>query len=660
VTETVDLREFVGGYIAESEQLVGAATGWLLEIEQSGGKSPPRVRDLFRALHTLKGLAGMMGVQPIVDLAHAFETVLRAADNGGGRLGKRAVELGLITVREIAARVRCVAEQRAVPAAPDAVLGELARVDIGGTAAPGGPVVPAWERKLSPSERQQLATALAAGKHAYTISFAPSDENTARGITITSVRAALGQVADIIKVAPLTQPAGERAPAGLVFELLVTGEQPADAVAAAIGIPADRVSALATEAPSPPSLPELVADDVLSPIGRSIVRVELVRLDELQEQLAGLVVTRFRIEKQLAKLAAQGLDVRTLREIVDTQNRQLRELRRSILRVRMVKVSESLEPLTLLARSLNKPGIKELKLELDVGTTELDKAVSDRLLPGLVHLVRNAFDHAIEPIADRHAAGKPSAGVVRIHCREGSGNQIVLTVSDDGRGVDREALARRAGRRIDDDQAALEAMTTPGLSTRDEATETSGRGLGMDIVRRIVVGDLGGELAMSSEPGAGTTFTLEVPLTIAIIEVFSFECGSQPFVVPVASVEEILELSEQSRIASPAGARGKVPLTLCERRGRPLPVVSLGVLLHIDGGASANKALVVRRNAEPLAFAVDRMLGRHEVVVRPIDDELARVAGVAGATDLGDGKPTLVLDLVELGASIRSWRAEAS
>ena len=182
----------------------------------------------------------------------------------------------------------------------------------------------------------------------------------------------------------------------------------------------------------------------------------------------------------------------------------------------------------------------------------------------------------------------------------------------------------------------------------------------MDIVRRIVVSDLGGELTMTSERGRGTTFTLDVPLTIAIIDVFSFECGKQAFVVPVASVEEILELGDHRPVASPQSTRGRIPLTLFERRGRTLPLVSLGMLLRIDAGSAASKALVVRRGAEPMAFTVDRMLGRHEVVVRPIEDELADVAGIAGATDLGDGKPTLVLDLVELGAAVASWRAEVS
>ena len=190
-------------------------------------------------------------------------------------------------------------------------------------------------------------------------------------------------------------------------------------------------------------------------------------------------------------------------------------------------------------------------------------------------------------------------------------------------------------------------LTTAGFSTRDSVTQTSGRGVGMDIVKRVAVQELGGELALDTQLGAGTTFTLKVPLTIAIVEVFSFECAHQPFVVPVAAIEEIFELDGRSDRAAHRPARDR-------RRGhagpspRPyaLPLISLGATLAIDDGrtAIAKKAMVIRHNGEPVAFAVDRMLGRHEVVVRPVDDPLVRARGIAGATDLGDGRPTLVLD----------------
>lgn len=661
MTARVDLKEFVGGFIAESEQLVATATAGLLEIESANARGelrPKTVRDLFRALHTIKGLAGMMGVQGIVDLAHALETVVRVADQGGGQLGPRAVELGLVVVRGIADRVRAVAESRDVQAAPESLLDELARVDTRSTAAGPAPIVAAsWDRRLSPGERAQLASALESGRTAYTVTFAPSSTLSARGVSIATVRPALAAIGELIKVAPRSQADADDAPAGLVFELLVVSDVPIAALAEAAATTPDRITKVVAEVVEPTALPELRADEEVGPIGRTFVRVELSRLDELQEQLSALVVSRFRLERQIAALAAAGHDVRVLRETAELQGRQLRDLRRGILRARMVRLAEVLEPLSLIVRSLTKPGIKEARLELDVQDAELDKAVADRVLPALVHLVRNAIDHAIEPVVDRERAGKPRAGRIAITCRAGGGNELVLTIRDDGRGIDRDAIARRAGKPIADDHELLDVLTTPGFSTRETATQTSGRGLGMDIVKRVVVNQLGGALRLDTEVGAGTTFTLEVPLTIAIIDVFSFECAAQPFVVPVAAIEEIFDLSELHRTDTPAPSPDRLQVSLLERRGRAVTVVPLARMLRLTRDASpTGKALVVRYNGELLGFAVDRILGRHEVVVRPIEDLLARAPGIAGATDLGDGRPTLLLDLCELGSRIAGWR----
>lgn len=660
--ETVDLKEFVDGFIAESEQLVAAANAGLLEIEVANGRGelrPKVVRDVFRALHTIKGLAGMMGVQPIVDIAHAMETLLRTADQAGGKIGARAVELGLVAVRAISERVRAVADNKTVAVAPESLLDELARVDVTSTstAAPTA-IATHWDRKLSAGERQQLGSAIEAGRKAYAMTFTPTPAAHEKGITIASVRTNISEIAEIVKIAPRGVPPTPETPAGLVFDILAISDAALEKLATAANTTVAQVEVIEGKRQTvEPSIPEVlvVDDDVATPIGRSFIRVELSRLDELQDQLSALVVTRFRFERQVADMAARGVDVRALQEIADLQRRQLRDLRYAILRARMVRVSEVLEPLTLLMRSLARRGIKDARLELDVLDTELDKAVADRLLPAIIHLVRNAVDHAIEPVVERTRLGKPTVGRVTIRCRESSGNQLELSVRDDGRGIDRAAVETKLGRPIADDTELLDALTTPGFSTREQVSETSGRGLGMDIVRRIVTQDLGGELTFETALGAGTTFTMRVPLTIAIIDVFSFECGKQPFVVPVSAIEEIFDLAEHKQIGGPRRTGDQLSITLTERRGRPLPVVALGELLALDG-ATAKKALVVRRNGEPIAFAVDRVLGRHEVVVRPIEDILARAPGIAGATDLGDGRPTLLLDLVELGGRVAQTR----
>lgn len=657
--------------MAEAEELVSSGHALLLEIEAAahGGAPHPRaVHELFRAMHTIKGLAGMVAVEPIVELAHALETLLRDAERGGGVLRPGTVDTALQAVNAIGERVRAVASGRVPAEAPEALLVALAAAERPVEPPPVEPPIPAeWDGRLGPSERQQLFHAQRTGVAVWSLAFVPSEANVARGISIATVRPRLAALGDVIKVAPRPLTGGQR---GVAFDFLIASSASQEALAEAVASTAAQVVPLAAPGPPPareppPAAPELpppppiAGPSEAAPIGRAVVRVELSRLDDLQEQLSLLNVSRFRLERELAALAEQGIDVRRLRELAALQVRQLRDLRRAILRVRMVRLSEVLEPLSLLVRSLTRPDHKEVRLEIDARDSEVDKAVADRLLPALVHLLRNAIDHAIEPVAERLAAGKPRAGALRVSCQELGGSWLELVVRDDGRGIDRAAIARRAGRPIATDEELLEVLTTPGFTTRDSASSTSGRGLGMDIVKRIAVAELGGELALSTVVGAGTELRLRVPLTLAIIDVFSFECGPQAFVVPVAAVEEIFELAPAEAIRPPTGAGAGVVTMLVERRGRPLPLVSLGALLAIDRGEAARKAIVIRRNGGALAFAVDRMLGRHEVVVRPVTDPLARAPGIAGATDLGDGRPTLVLDLSELGAQVSVTRGSA-
>ena len=386
------------------------------------------------------------------------------------------------------------------------------------------------------------------------------------------------------------------------------------------------------------------------------MRVDVDRLDEAMEGLSTLIVTRFRLARAVAELAERGVNTRELSNVVAENARQLRDLRAAIVRVRMVPVAELLERVPLLVRGLQRATNRMVRVELEGGTAELDKSVSERLFPAIVHLVRNAVDHAIESPDERLRRGKPQEGLLRISCSAHSNTRLEVSVSDDGRGIDRQAVARKAGRPVpENDAELLELLCMPGLSTRDVATTTSGRGMGMEIVQRVVTEELGGQLELTTELGAGTTFTLRVPLTIAIVDAFTFECGEQRFVVPVATVEEIVEIDAAGLVKVPANDASGPELEILLRRGQAVPVIELARMFHMaERAATARKAIIVRRAGAPLAFAVDRMLGQQEVVIRPMNDVLVRAPGVSGATDLGDGKPTLVLDLVALGASLNA------
>ncbi|MGK3994944.1 chemotaxis protein CheA [Sorangium sp. So ce1024] len=713
MSDALDVNEFVAGYLVEVEEHLSASTANLLAAEaalRAGESNPKAIRELFRSLHTIKGLSAMVGVEPIVDIAHGMETVLRAADRAAGRLSAPSIEVLVRGIRAIEERTRALANKQPVPPATPALLDALSALDVAAAPAPPPPEIgaePEILAKLGPSERTQLAQGVAGGRRALRVDFVPSPARTAEAINITSVRERVGKIAEIVKVIPLSVPASDRAPGGIAFALIVLTSASDEEIAQAAA--ADVVRPLTLAAPAPLAVAAPIDQELEEPAEREaqlrgVVRVEVARLDDALDKLSALVVTRFRLARAAADLRARGVDVRDLAEILREHDRQLRDLRGAIMRARMISVTELLERVPLVVRGLGRATGKEVRIEIDAGKAELDKAVAERIFPAIVHLLRNAVDHAIEPPAERRRLGKPEEGVIRVSCFERSNSQLELSVADDGRGIDRAHVARRAGRPAPEtDAALLDLITLPGLSTLDKATKTSGRGLGMDIVRRIAVEQLGGELAVSTARGVGTTFTLRIPLTLTIVDAFSFLCGDQPFVTPVAGVEEVMEIDPARIIRGPVPGRarglaelpalGRAPglaelpapgrasgvaelppagrargvaerpaegrarggTELIERRGEIVPLVDLGVLFDL-GPLGASRALVVRRNGAPFAFGVTRVLGQQEVVVRPLEDPLVKVPGVSGSTDLGDGRPTLVLDLVTLSGRISSGR----
>ena len=647
--------EFMDGYLAEAEEHLSAARASLISIDEAlkrRQRSPAALRNLFRSVHTIKGLSAMVGAEPIVDIAHEMETLLRSADQLGGNLPLPAIDAIVKGLRAIEERIASLSRGETLAPAPRELLDALGAIQIDafprralGTLS----LAPDLLAKLSPGEQEQLQQGIAKGRRALRVDFAPSQARAAEGFSITRVRERLASLAEVVKVIPFTLPASAAAPGKVAFALLVLTDAEDAAIAEAAGASPEELSSVElvdaggssdgedAGVEEPPFTDER-AD-------RNFVRVEVGRLDDALERLAALVVTRSRLERACSSLIAAG-GSRELATIIAEQRRQLRDLRAAIMRARMVPVSEVLARAPLLVRGLTRSSNKLVRLSVDAGQSELDKSVADRLFPAVVHLLRNAVDHAIEPPAERRRKGKPEEGQLRVSCSERSSSQLTLEVSDDGRGINRESVAQRAGLPVPRDDAELLALVVrPGLSTLDEATHLSGRGLGMDIVKRIVVDQLGGKLQLWTAPDQGTRFTLTVPLSVTVLEAFTFVCSERTFVIPVSAVEALAEVEPQSVTAAPNPGGRASAVRLFKHRGASVPLFALGSLLGLAPEArTSSKAMLLRRESELFAFEVDRMLGQQEIVVRPLTDPLVTVEGVTGSTDLGDGRPTLMLD----------------
>jgi two-component system chemotaxis sensor kinase CheA len=369
------------------------------------------------------------------------------------------------------------------------------------------------------------------------------------------------------------------------------------------------------------------------------VRVDAERLDQLMHLMGELVVQRTQVEVLAAQAEVPGLS-----QAMTDLTRCSHALQAIVMQVRMIPVEAVFLRFPRLVRDLSSKLGKHVELELVGQDTELDRTVVDAIGDPLVHLVRNALDHGLETPAEREAAGKPAAGTVRLSARHAGGN-VVLTVADDGRGVDRRAVAAKAVRAglMSADQAdgidmarAIELLFTPGFSTREQADDISGRGIGMDAVR-AKVRELGGEVLLTSEPGAGSTAQIRLPLTLAIMSALLVRAGGRVFGIALDRIDRTVRLADHPE-RSAAGQRMLVV------GDAVLPLYDAAAALGHQRADDCEFAVIVQSQERSIALAVSTLIGQRELVTRPLPADLAELAPVSGAAVLSDGEIALLVD----------------
>jgi two-component system chemotaxis sensor kinase CheA len=384
--------------------------------------------------------------------------------------------------------------------------------------------------------------------------------------------------------------------------------------------------------------------------GESFLRVEARRIDTVMNLIGELIIGKSMLQRAIGEFETRfpkdALRIR-LSDALSFQSRVLDQLQQSVTKIRMVPVDQLFRRLPRIARDVAKLQKKEIVFEMSGQTTDMDKSVLDALAEPLAHLVRNCADHGIEPTDFRLASGKPVRGTIRLNAYH-QGNQVVLEVSDDGQGINREKLlhsAIRAGaikegeaRQLSDDEI-LNLIFHPGLSTADEVTQVSGRGVGMDVVRTVVE-RLKGRVTIESEPGRGTTFQLMMPLTLASIQALMFRVGKQHFAVPLDAVLEITR-AEESEIHELDGYE------VLRLRDQVVSLVRLGQMVKIysDVRKTRHCVVIVGSGSRKLGLIVDSFVGEEELVIKALEDKLVATELVSGASILGDGTVVLILDI---------------
>jgi len=637
---------FMDDYFAEADEHLLAIRRCLLMLDAAQGADvPPAVlEELFRSCHSLKGISAMVELREAELLAHHMESGLRAIRQGDVALDGRNLDTLLAGANALEAVI--VAKRQGVPVPSE----ELAIAALSALASSQVAV-----RRPPADAPDSIGNA-----RGWTVSFVPSPELVARGVKVDTIRARLLEFGRIRSVTPRVQAGG-----GISFEFDVESDDEASLSALrtdgvsyeSLPVPVSRAQGDAAVAGGDPSTSPR-AWEVASGAPGNFVRVDLARLDDLMRVAGDLVVTRSRLEDTLRRVERHvpAREFRSLQEHDSLMERQLRDLREGIMRVRLVPVGEVFRRMPFVVRDLARDGGKRVQLEIAGQGTEIDKFLIERMMDPILHLVRNAVGHGIETVERRIAAGKPPDGTIRLSAST-VGESVIIEIADDGAGIDIAAIAQRApakGIRTEegalDSRVLLDIICASGFSTRDEADRISGRGVGMDVVRGTVQ-ELRGTLEVATEPGRGTTFTITLPLTLAVIDAIIAHIGDQTFAVPQSAIQEVIEVD-------PGSVRAFERNELLTYRGRALPMVRLERLFHIDTAKRPRlHAIVVGTGLSAVGLLVDRVAGHREIVVKTITDPLIRVEGVSGATELGDGRLVLILDVSALSRGVRQRRA---
>lgn len=659
-------------FIEEAAEVLDNLETRLLELEADPTNSD-LIDAVFRNLHTLKGSGEMFGFTALARFTHVFENAYDAVRDGRARVSQELIDISFRSQDHIqrlieigndeAANVRLTGDPEGAALIGDieALLGD--RASTVETAPP-----PAAE------------TAAAAAPRRIGVSFAPglaAFRNGMRPDLLIAELETLGDC-DIRPNAAAVPPLDvlDAADCHLVWEGTLTTAARREEVEdiflfaeddalrlvdpAESGMAQTPVEDGPATSPGPRRPPAPASRDAGAPSARQrqarrsdSVRVQSDRLDELMDQIGELVIAQARLTGIAGTLADPGL-IATAEEI----ERLITGLRDSTLSIRMLPIGSVFGKFRRVVRDLSGELGKNVVLATEGEDTELDKNVIDKLSEPLVHIIRNSVDHGIEPLAERRAAGKPDEATVSMIARQ-AGGEVLVSIADDGGGLRTDRIRERAlergliapGDALSDKQIN-QLIFAPGFSTAETLSSVSGRGVGMDAVRSVIA-DLGGSVEVASDPGRGTEIALRLPLTLAIIEGLLVRIGGQPFVLPLASVDECVERKRSDTRAE----SGRAILTI---RDELVPFVDLVGLFGFGDGGQARRIVIARTGRRRIGLVVDEIVGQHQTVIKPLSAFHREIEGLAGGTILGDGSVALILDPAALVRSLGTRITEAA
>jgi two-component system, chemotaxis family, sensor kinase CheA len=577
----IDLNRFIATFFDEAQEHLEAIEDRAMILD-SGREDPEVLNAIFRAAHSIKGGSGTFGFTQLAEATHVMETLFDDLRKGRGKADQTTVRLLLDACDVFKAHLaRLKSGDRQADPAMDRIRERIAA--YGGRHAP-------------PVAANEVQPAPAAPQEEFFFDPVPAgdDGNETFGLF------------DDAPGAPAAPPAASAA-----SEKFGLFEQPAPAAARA---------------------------------EQSSIRVSVEKIDRIVNLVGELVIAQAMMQQSVGRMSSQQDE--HLNHSLSTLDRNTRELQQAVMSIRMMPMEFVFSRFPRLVYDVSAQLGKKVTLRTSGHETELDKELIELLIDPLTHVVRNAIDHGIESPAERVARGKPEQGTVGMRATH-RGGSVIIEVSDDGRGIDRDrviAKARELGMAADEsmsDEQVFEILFAAGFSTAKEVTNLSGRGVGMDVVRRNITA-LGGSVAIASAKGEGTVITIQLPLTLAVLDGMIVSVADEQYIIPLEFVAEAFKPAAGD-IKTVVGQASLVAV-----RGEHLPIVRLEDLVQLPPSAQPRVeplCLVVEVDNRRAALLVDSLIGQQQLVVKSLETNLHRVQGMAGATILGDGRVALILDV---------------
>ncbi|SCW42609.1 two-component system, chemotaxis family, sensor kinase CheA [Paenibacillus tianmuensis] len=677
----MEMNQYLSMFIDESRDHLQALNEQMLSLESSP-EDITIVQNIFRSAHTLKGMSATMGFEDLASLTHEMENVLDLVRNHKLKMDSFIFDGLFKSLDSLESMVEDIIQggtgqadvTEIVAALKSIVSGDYAKGGAAGGATPKAEPTTAAGGEFDEFQYSILQQSIEAGIPVLRLEVTVRQDCVLKAARAYMVFNVLEQNGEVIKSNPSVEDIEqERFDQSFVVyyisqidsddlqkqvasvseidkvdvivldqaKLMEFMSPPSGSNAAAAQAQAETAAASTQEAPKQEAKKAPASGG--APVAGRTIRVDIERLDTLMNLFSELLIDRVRLEQLASEIRRSELT-----ETVEHMSRVSSDLQNIVLKLRMVPIDTVFNRFPRMIRDVAKTLDKKVDLIITGADTELDRTVIDEIGDPLVHLLRNAVDHGVEPSAERVTLGKPETGTIHLRAYH-SGNHVFIEIEEDGRGINRDKVLKKAlennvltkeqAAHITDDEVN-QLIFASGFSTADKISDISGRGVGLDVVKTKIQ-SLGGQVQLDSEWGKGSKFSVQLPLTLSIISAMLIRLNNEKYAIPLSSIVETMAV-RQEQIRSVHGNR------MVDYRTGVIPLVSLADLFDVPGGTNISEnetqVVIIRKGDKMAALVVDEFIGQQEIVLKTLGKYLTKLFAISGATILGDGQVALIID----------------